>query len=291
VVQSIPDLVTTAEGPGRPLTSRPTTAPREAIKAHCPVAQGSELHFRDRPALIVSGGQLLVTIVGEVAFSTGCGNSAGRCNSCRRGVRIDCMCLLATRHAAGTGYGGAPKKGGGKCTAQSAPPPARTQTAPSRRPGQTRCPPRDAPRRRAPRGRGHDVRPRAPIKGVRRGPQLRRVGAGQWRRRVAARRRVPRGRGPDMRPRAPIKGVRRGPPLRRVGAGQSRRRVAAPAAHQLLLPLRRTSFWPRVWGRIVPVPAPVVRWLAAGRPVRGLMFFLKYRCYRTSFFRFWVAPP
>ena len=183
MVQSIPDLVTTAEGPGRPLTSRPTTAPREAIKAHCPVAQGSELHFRDRPALIVSGGQLLVTIVGEVAFSTGCGNSAGRCNSCRRGVRIDCMCLLATRHAAGTGYGGAPKKGGGKCTAQSAPPPARTQTAPSRRPGQTGCPQRDARRRRAPRGRGPDVRPRAPIKGVRRGPQLRRVGAGRTRRR------------------------------------------------------------------------------------------------------------
>jgi len=92
-IQSIPDLVTTAKGPGGPLTSRPTIAPREAIKAHSHFAQGSELHFRDRPALIASGGQLLVTIVDEVAFSTGCGNSAGRCNSCRRGgpsSRIDC---------------------------------------------------------------------------------------------------------------------------------------------------------------------------------------------------------
>jgi len=95
-IQSIPDLVTPGIGPGGPLTSRPTIAPREAIKAHSHVAQGSEHHFRDRPALIASGGQLLVTIVDEVAFKTGCGNSAGRCNSCRRGgpsSRIDCIPL------------------------------------------------------------------------------------------------------------------------------------------------------------------------------------------------------
>jgi len=76
------------------ITSQPTIAPREAIKAHSHVAQGSEHRFRDRPALIASGGQLLVTIVDEVAFNTGCGNSTGRCNSCLRGgpsSRIDCI--------------------------------------------------------------------------------------------------------------------------------------------------------------------------------------------------------
>jgi len=52
-IQSIPDLVTPGIGPGGPLMSRPTIAPREAIKAHSHVAQGSEHHFRDRPALIV----------------------------------------------------------------------------------------------------------------------------------------------------------------------------------------------------------------------------------------------
>jgi len=65
-IQSIPDLVTPGRGPGGPLTSRPTIAPREATKAHSHVAQGSEHHFRDRPSLIASGGQLLVTIVDEV---------------------------------------------------------------------------------------------------------------------------------------------------------------------------------------------------------------------------------
>jgi len=81
------------KGPGGPFTSRSTIAPKEAIKGHSHVAQGSEHHFRDRPALIASGGQLLVTIVDEVAFKTGCGNSSGMCNLCRRGgpsSRIDC---------------------------------------------------------------------------------------------------------------------------------------------------------------------------------------------------------
>jgi len=45
-----------------------STAPREAIKSHSHVAQGSEHHFKDRPALIASGGQLLVTSFDEVAF-------------------------------------------------------------------------------------------------------------------------------------------------------------------------------------------------------------------------------
>jgi len=41
--QSIPDLVTSAKGPGGPLTTRPTIALREAIKAHSHVVQGSTL--------------------------------------------------------------------------------------------------------------------------------------------------------------------------------------------------------------------------------------------------------